>query len=248
MTGTVMVTGGAAGIGLATVEALLATGWRVVALDRSETAIAAAAAALAGYGDRLRWVAGDVTDTVALRRLVDGLTDLRGLVTSAGIGVGTPFLDSTPDEYRRLYEVNVIGTAEAARAAAEAMRRTGGGAIVTVASVSGLAGNMGRAAYGATKGAVVTLTRVMAVELARHRIRVNCVAPGPIETALSAAVHTPEARAEWQAAVPLRRYGVPAEVAQAILFLLDDARSSYVTGQVLAVDGGFMAGGLLDRG
>lgn len=248
---TALVTGGGAGIGLAAVGILLEAGWRVCALDRSAVAIDAARAGLAGHGDRLRWVVADVTDGAAVGRVVAdlerGFGPLRGLVTCAGLAASQPFLATSADEMRRLYDINVIGTVEVAKAAAEAMRRAGGGAIVTMASVSGLVGNVGRAAYGASKGAIVALTRVMAVELARHGIRVNAIAPGPIETAMTAAVHTAEARAQWNASVPLRRYGTPAEVGQAIAFLLDEARSSYITGQILSVDGGFVAGRLVDQ-
>jgi NAD(P)-dependent dehydrogenase (short-subunit alcohol dehydrogenase family) len=123
--------------------------------------------------------------------------------------------------------------------------RAAGGAIVNIASVSGLRGNIGRTAYGASKGAVVTMTQVMAVELAPDNIRVNAIAPGPVETAMVRAMHTSEARQNWLTRVPQRRYGEPQEIARAAAFLLDEEQSSYVTGHVLAVDGGFLAGGLL---
>jgi NAD(P)-dependent dehydrogenase (short-subunit alcohol dehydrogenase family) len=106
-------------------------------------------------------------------------------------------------------------------------------------------GNTGRTAYGASKGAIITMTQVMAVELAAANIRVNAIAPGPVETAMVRAMHTPEARKNWVRRVPQRRYGEPREIARAAAFLLDDEQSSYVTGHVLAIDGGFLAGGLL---
>jgi len=246
-----IVTGGASGIGLATADILLEQGWRVVAFDLPQAA-EAASEKHAKRSDRLRFAAVDVCDESAVERAVAQVQEtfgpLRGLVTSAGIARDLPFFDTTADIFRRIHEVNVIGTFVAARAAAAAMRDGGsGGAIVTVGSVSGLLGNIGRAAYGASKGAIVNLTRIMAVELARYGIRVNCVAPGPIETPMVAEVHTDSIRAQWHDRVLLERYGRPDEIAQAAAFLLDDARAGYVTGQILAVDGGFVAGGILGR-
>jgi NAD(P)-dependent dehydrogenase (short-subunit alcohol dehydrogenase family) len=122
----------------------------------------------------------------------------------------------------------------------------GGGAIVNIASVSGQRGNIGRSAYGASKGGVITLTQVMACELAPVGIRVNAIAPGPIETPLVKAMHDAVVRAGWLKTVPQRRYAAPEEIAgAAIMFLLDDSKSSFVTGHILNVDGGFAAAGLL---
>ena len=246
---TVIVTGAASGIGLATARALLVEGWHVIALDRDEAALLRFKGERAQDGERLAVAALDVTDETAAKevvtRLTTGLPPLRGLVTSAGIGSNTSFFDTTPDLIRRLNEVNVIGSFTVARASADIMRREGGGAIVLIASVSGLIGNRGRTAYGASKGAIVNMTSVMAVELAAANIRVNAIAPGPIETDMARAVHSAEVRAEWRARVPLGRYGTPEEIAEAALFLLDVRRASYITGQVLAVDGGFTIAGLI---
>jgi NAD(P)-dependent dehydrogenase (short-subunit alcohol dehydrogenase family) len=169
---------------------------------------------------------------------------LTGVVNSAGIGRDVPALDTSVDLFRRMLEVNLIGSFVVSREAARHMRARGG-SIVNIASVSGIKGNKGRVAYGASKGGVLTMTKVMAVELASLGIRVNAIAPGPIETPLVQEIHTPEVRAAWMTTVPQRRYGSPAEIAGAAVFLLDDRKSSYVTGQTICVDGGFTAAGII---
>ncbi|MFL5204957.1 MAG: SDR family NAD(P)-dependent oxidoreductase, partial [Microvirga sp.] len=171
---------------------------------------------------------------------------LTGVVNSAGIGRDVPALDTSVDLFRRMLEVNLIGSFIVSREAAKLMQVRGSGSIVNIASVSGVIGNRGRVAYGASKGGVITMTKVMAVELASIGIRVNAIAPGPIETPLVQEVHTPEVRAAWMTTVPQRRYGSPDEIAGAAIFLLDQRKSSYITGQTICVDGGFSIAGILD--
>ena len=154
-------------------------------------------------------------------------------------------LDTPVDQFRKILDVNVTGTFIVARAAARIMTKQGGGAIVNVGSISGVRGSKGRAAYGASKGAVHTLTQVMAVDLARFDIRVNAIAPGPVETPLVKSVHTPEVRRAWMHHVPMRRYATPEEMTGTVLFLLDPAQSGYLTGEIIAVDGGFRGAGLM---
>ena len=144
-----------------------------------------------------------------------------------------------------MLEVNLIAAFSVCQKAARSMLANGGGAIVIVSSVSGQVGNQGRSAYGASKAALINLTKVMANELARHQIRVNCVCPGPIASVRIAAMHSEERKNLWRRHVPLNRYGTPEEVGSAIGFLLDGEASSYVTGQVLGVDGGFVPSGLI---
>ena len=245
---TVLVTGGASGIGRAVVDAALAEGWRVAILDLPGPALDAAREGL--EPERVRCSAVDVTDEAAVAAEVAaieaGFGPLAGVVNAAGIARDIPALETGTDIFRRILEVNVIGSFVVAREAARAMRGRGG-SIVNIGSVSGLQGNDGRTAYGASKGAVVTMSRVMAVELAPLGIRVNVVAPGPVETPMVREVHTAEARLAWTARLPLGRYALPEEVAAAVVFLLDGRKSASVTGHTLCVDGGFATAGVIRR-
>jgi NAD(P)-dependent dehydrogenase (short-subunit alcohol dehydrogenase family) len=245
---SVVVTGAGSGIGLSTTELLIEAGWHVVAADRDALALERLGERLANR-NAITLAPLDVTDEAAVERLADRcrLLDapLAALVNSAGIAANVRFADTTTDMLRKIYEVNVIGAFALSQALAPVLRENGGGSIVHIASVSGIKGNLGRSAYGASKGALITLTKIMAVELADDLIRVNAIAPGPIETPMVKENHTAVTREEWQRTVPMRRYGRPEEIASAIAFLIDGKQSSYVTGQVLAVDGGFTAAGLM---
>ena len=240
------VTGGASGIGFAAARRLLTEGWSVAIADHDAAALERAAAELADAGDRVVRLALDVTDEAAVEAAVveaaARIGPLRGVVNSAGIAQDKPFGETSAAEFRRILDVNVFLVA---RAAVKAMAAAGGGAIVNLASISGLRGNLGRTAYGASKGGVITMTQVMAVELAGDGIRVNAVAPGPVDTAMVRALHGPARRAAFERRVPLRRYAQPEEIATVIAFLLDEERSSYVTGQILGVDGGFLSAGIM---
>ncbi|MEM8787211.1 MAG: SDR family NAD(P)-dependent oxidoreductase [Pseudomonadota bacterium] len=232
--GRVLVTGGARGLGRAIGTALEAAGHTVILCDRDADAIRAV-----GGGEVC-----DVSDPGSVAALFERLGPLDVLVNNAGTSVVKPALDLTPDEWNRVIGVNLTGAFLCAQAAARGMRAAGrGGCIVNVTSVSGQRGSVGRAAYGASKGGLETLTRVLAVELAPLSIRVNAVAPGPVDTELARATHSQATRAAYAAAIPMARYGREAEVAAAVVFLASDA-AAYVTGHVLNVDGGFAAAGI----
>lgn len=245
----VLITGGASGIGLATAQAVLACGWHAIIADAAPEALDRARAALGQDIASVRWELLDVTDEAAVIELIARceavLGPLTGVVNSAGIARDVDCLDTSTALFRQILEVNLIGSFVVAREAARAMSARRHGSIVNIASVSGIRGNAGRVAYGASKAGVIQMTQVMAAELGPRGVRVNAVAPGPIDTALTRGMHTPESRAAWTDRTPQRRYGTPEDVAAAVTFLLDDRQSAYVTGHTLCVDGGFSAAGVL---
>ncbi len=244
-----IVTGGASGIGLACVERLLAAGWRVGLLDRDDAALGAMREKFAAV-PAVRIAHADVTDEPAVEAIVAEMAGafgrIDGVVNSAGIAADIPLLDTPVEVFRRILDINLVGTFIVGRAAARVMKDNGGGAIVNVASISGLRGGKGRAAYGSSKGGVVLLTKTMAVDLARYGIRVNAVAPGPVDTPMVRALHGGGDHLRYQERIPMRRYAQAAEIAGVVMFLLDGSMSSYVTGEIVAADGGFNGAGLME--
>lgn len=244
MVKTALITGAARGIGLATARLFLQKDWNVVVLDIDGAAQATAAEAL-GASDRVLAVTCDVSDerqiAQSMGEIIDRFGTLHALVNNAGEAVFKPLLETTPAEWSRVLDVNLTGPFLCSRAVVPLM--SDGGAIVNIASISGLRASTLRVAYGTSKAALIHLTKQMAAEFAGLGVRVNCVAPGPVDTAMAKAVHSPEIRADYHDAIPLGRYGLEEELAEAIWFLCSDA-SSYITGQTLAVDGGFDATGI----
>lgn len=243
-----LITGAASGIGLATVRRLFEVGWKVAAVDRDGQALARLSTEL-GTPSRVFTSALDVTDEPATEKVVamaaEALGRLDGVVNSAGIAADIHALETPVDLFRKILDVNVVGTFIVSRAAARVMKNTGGGAIVNLSSIAGVRGSKGRSAYGASKGAVIVLSQVLANDLARHGIRVNAVAPGPVDTPMVQALHSNNDRSLWTRHIPMRRYAKPDEIASVIEFLLDGTRSSFVTGEIVAVDGGFRGAGIM---
>ncbi|MBC7481344.1 MAG: 3-oxoacyl-ACP reductase FabG [Rhizobacter sp.] len=246
-----LVTGGAMGIGAEVCERLAAAGHQVLVADLDIVAAEATALRLRESGghaiDRAFAIPLDVGRPESIAQAFDHVDRTFGrcdiLVNCAGIAKVFPFLDFPLDNFLETMNVNVTGTLLCAQAAARLMVRRRWGRIVNIASVAGLrAVGSGRTAYGTSKGAVIALTRQMAVELAEHGITANAVAPGPVDTPMTRALHTEQFREAYAKAIPMNRYGSTAEIASAVLYLVSED-ASYISGVALPVDGGFLASG-----
>jgi NAD(P)-dependent dehydrogenase (short-subunit alcohol dehydrogenase family) len=239
-----LVTGAASGLGHATALRLGAEGARVVCADTSVDAVAQTAHAITAAGGEALALVVDVTDESACERMVaDTIARFGRLTTwvnSAGVRPARPGPTPTLSDWQRVVDVNLSGTYLASRAAMRSLIDSQCGSIVNLASIFGLVGGSTGAAYAASKGAVVNLTRQMALEWA-PAVRVNCVCPGVIETPMTAPLREDRAWAEQVLKrYPLGRFGKPEEVAAAILFLASD-EAAFVTGAALPVDGGYTA-------
>lgn len=241
-----VVTGAARGIGLAIAERFLAEGFRVALLDIDRRTLRATEKRLDDPRRVLALVC-DVADrkqvNPAIRRVTKTYGRIDALVNNAGIAVFKPVLETSLAEWQRVLEVNLGGAFICTQACVPVMLRTGGGAVVNIASISGLRASTLRVAYGTSKAALIHLTRQYAAELGNAGIRVNCVAPGPVDTAMAKRVHTAAIRQDYYDAIPLNRYGTPEEIAAAVFFLCSK-EASYINGHTLAADGGFDAVGV----
>ncbi len=247
---TAIVTGGASGIGLATARMLAGMGANVVIADCNEEAGHMAAVGLARDGTGSLFVRTDVSDPCDAKALVTAATrsfgSLEILMHFAGIGMERPALDTTIEDWNRIMAVNLTGSFLVMRAAGAVMVEAGYGRIVSMSSTAGERGGTGRAAYGASKGGVAALTRVMALEWAGSGVTVNTLAPGATDTALVQKMHDAETRRAYLQGIPMDRYGVPEEIAAAAVYLALP-QSGYITGVTLPVDGGFMSSGVIKR-
>jgi 3-oxoacyl-[acyl-carrier protein] reductase len=242
-----LVTGGGAGIGAATGRLLAERGAAVLVADLNEAAAAGTARAIRDAGGRAAAFCMDVADAAqtaaAVKEAEQQFGPLDIAVCNAGITDRIPALEMSREAFERILRTNLTGCFLSAQAAARAMVAHGtGGRIVTLASVSGQFGGTGRAAYGASKGGIINLTRVLAMEWAEHDILVNCVAPGPTQIARTA--HGPRQRSAFLSRMAIKRYADAVDIARGIAFLCSED-AGFVTGHVLNVDGGFAAAGVL---
>ncbi len=242
--GVAIVTGGARGIGAAICDALAADGWDIAVWDLDLDQSNLRAAQLEGeHSIHALGVPVDISSgdqiIAGLEQTQSALGPVEALVNNAGIDVIKPFVDSTEEEWDRIIAVNLKGTIACCRAVIDGMIERESGRIVSIASDAGRVGSSGEAVYSATKGGVISFTKTLARELARNSITVNCVCPGPTETALLAQVaeFSEKLYAGLARAIPLGRTALPNDIAPAVAFLLSEG-AGYITGQTLSVSGG----------
>ena len=237
---TALVTGAASGIGQATAETLAAAGAQVLLGDIAEEKGAQAAAAIRARGQKADFIRLDVTDLASIEAFrgeaYSRHAQVDVVVNVAGWGRIEPFVKNTPEFWRKVVDLNLMGPIQVTRAFLDQMIERKAGKIVTVSSDAGRVGSLGESVYAGAKGGAIAFTKSLAREMARFNINVNCVCPGPTDTPLLAAV--PEKHREaFIRVTPLQRLGKPSEIADAVLFFAS-RRSDFITGQVLSVSGG----------
>lgn len=243
-----IVTGGGGGIGSAISTTLAREGATVVVADFDLANAEAVAREIIAAGGTARALKVDVGDQANATGMVEtcvaefGRLDI--LVNGAGTIIKELFVDTSLEDWERVLRVNLTGAFLVGQAAVRPMIRQRSGRVINIVSLSGQRGACGRTAYGASKAGLEILTKIMAVELSQYGINVNAVAPGPIDTPMTKVAHDAATRRSYYDLTPMRRYGMPEEIADAVVFLASD-ESRYVQGHTLNVDGGFAAAGLM---
>jgi NAD(P)-dependent dehydrogenase (short-subunit alcohol dehydrogenase family) len=242
----VLITGGASGIGRATVQRFLQEGATVAVFDRDEAGLNDLRSELPPLAAA---ILVDVSDHQAVAQAFDRLDQvfdgLDILINNAGISIRHPFIDITPEEWEKVVRVDLFGVFYVAQQAARRMLADDGGVIINMGSTNGMVGQPFYADYNAAKAGVIELSRTMAVELAPS-IRVNAVCPGYVLTPMQKAEYTPEMMAAVNNKIPLKRHALPEEIAALFAFLASD-EAPYISGQPIVIDGGEIAGGLASR-
>ena len=237
---SVVLTGGASGIGRATARLLAREGARVFIGDVNEAGGRAVEEDARGQGLSITWLPLDLSAPASVAGFAEAVhrqtEKVDGLVNSAGWDVIQPFLQNPPEFWDKVMAINLMGSIRLTRLILEKMVATGGGKIVNVASDAGRVGSMGETVYAAAKGGLIAFTKSLAREMARHKVNVNCVCPGPTDTPLLNA-QPEKMREALVRAIPMRRVAQPEEIAEAVMFFLG-RRTDYITGQVLSVSGG----------
>jgi NAD(P)-dependent dehydrogenase (short-subunit alcohol dehydrogenase family) len=238
-----IVTGAASGIGAATAQLFAREGARVVVADIREAAAEQVAAEIRATGGDAIAIGVDVSNSAQVKALIEKTIAAYGalhiLYCNAGVLIPDTVEDETEDAWHRSLSINLTGSYLCCRYGVPELKKAGGGAVLITSSVSGLRGEKGSAAYNATKGGLINLTKHLAVEYAGDRIRVNSICPGWIDTPFNDPIYEAAGldKASIDQLIPLGRQGVPEEIATAALFLASDA-ASYITGHALVVDGG----------
>jgi 2-hydroxycyclohexanecarboxyl-CoA dehydrogenase len=235
-----IVTGAGQGIGRAIAEKLAAEGATVVVTDVNESTAKETADALGGQAVGIH---ADVTSRESVDAMVQQVVDRFGrvdvLVNNAGWDKAGPFVDSDPADWDRVIQINLYGVLNTSKAVLPIMAEQGSGTVVNLASDAGRVGSSGEAVYSAAKGGVIAFTKASAREVARYQVNVNCVCPGPTDTALFASMggDNPKLREALTRAIPFRRLAEPTDIANMVAFFASD-EAAYITGQTVSVSGG----------
>jgi NAD(P)-dependent dehydrogenase (short-subunit alcohol dehydrogenase family) len=241
-----VVTGGARGIGLAIGQWFLSNNYQVALLDIDKTTLDKTLLSF-GVNNDVIGIHCDVSKPKEVERAAQEIVKCFGrvdaLVNNAGVAVFKPVFETSFEEWRTVLDTNLDGAFICSQTFGPLIVEGGGGAIVNIASISGLRASTLRVAYGTSKAALIQLTKQYAVELGNSNVRVNVIAPGPVETEMAKLVHSVAIRTDYYDTIPLGRYGTPEEMANTVGFLCSD-EAAFINGQVLAVDGGFEATGV----